>query len=182
MGKPDAAPKRIWRRQRPEQEALDGGSRPPVSSVDDALNGLFDDAVPDTSLLYSLDGHSVPQSCLDGGGEAAGGSLNAGMPPAPALSPADAPGSLLPPALLPLPRSHMEVLCSDGTLSVCACKVYQRDALLLALFLSNACDLPLEELSCDVTSEEVKVPRAYVFLSRDGRRATRHLISPALLL
>nr|XP_023672930.1 AP-4 complex subunit epsilon-1 [Paramormyrops kingsleyae] len=161
MGKPDAAPKRIWRRQRPDQEALDGGSRPPVSSVDDTLDGLFDDAVPDSALLYSLDGPSVPQSCLDGGGEAAGGSLDAGMAPAPVLSPGDAPGSLLPPALLALPRSDMEALCSDGTLSVCACKVYQRDALLLALFLSNACDLPLEELSCDVTSEEAKVTDGY---------------------
>uniref|UniRef100_A0A8C9TDH7 AP-4 complex subunit epsilon n=1 Tax=Scleropages formosus TaxID=113540 RepID=A0A8C9TDH7_SCLFO len=66
--------------------------------------------------------------------------------------------SRLPATLVGLLRSDVEELCSGESLSLSACKVFDADALVLAIFLSNISDSSIQEVSCLISSEQLKVP------------------------
>ncbi|XP_036391210.1 AP-4 complex subunit epsilon-1 [Megalops cyprinoides] len=65
--------------------------------------------------------------------------------------------SRLPLELCELGHSQILNLSSDHTLSLSVCKVYREDALVLVIFICNTSSSPVDEISVQLSSEELKV-------------------------
>ncbi|KAL4660713.1 AP-4 complex subunit epsilon-1 [Arapaima gigas] len=181
MGKPETSSQRFRRKARPEEFSAISKS-PAVSSVfsssNSAMDDLLDDVVSEPIGVCPLVEPAVVQNHSDSmsdavpavdatelvvASEAPVSSLTGGSMPLGQLSSQlgqDLESSLashLPGLLSGLLRSGIEELCSGEGLSLSACKVYDDDALVLAIFLSNTSDSSIQEVSCLLSSEQLQL-------------------------
>ncbi|KAI5614835.1 AP-4 complex subunit epsilon-1, partial [Silurus asotus] len=75
----------------------------------------------------------------------------------------------LPSELDDLPHSEIITLTSDPRLSISCCRVYRDDALLLALFICNTTEIPLCDVTVELSCEELEVTYRNVIECLEGR-------------
>lgn len=63
----------------------------------------------------------------------------------------------LPSKLEDLPHSNIISLTSDPHLSISCCRVYKDDALLLVLFICNTTEMPIHNVTVELSCEELEV-------------------------
>uniref|UniRef100_A0A8C9V705 AP-4 complex subunit epsilon n=1 Tax=Scleropages formosus TaxID=113540 RepID=A0A8C9V705_SCLFO len=169
LGKPEASSSQRFRRKVRPEDPSDVNRSLAVSSSfshsSSALDVLLDNAIPDPTNLSDSTSEAVPAVGNTEVVEASEvSSLSGGSGPLAQPSSqvergleSDLP-SRLPATLVGLLRSDVEELCSGESLSLSACKVFDADALVLAIFLSNISDSSIQEVSCLISSEQLKVP------------------------
>ncbi|KPP66345.1 AP-4 complex subunit epsilon-1-like, partial [Scleropages formosus] len=180
LGKPEASSSQRFRRKVRPEDPSDVNRSLAVSSSfshsSSALDVLLDNAIPDPTAVCLLVEPASAQNLSDSTSEAVPAvgntevveasevsSLSGGSGPLAQPSSqvergleSDLP-SRLPATLVGLLRSDVEELCSGESLSLSACKVFDADALVLAIFLSNISDSSIQEVSCLISSEQLKV-------------------------
>lgn len=142
----------------------------PAESAPSAVGDLLCDSPVDTPSPTQDSGAVANGCCSDSeltNGDAVGGELR--LPGEDGLDCEDGPAptgdvglaSRLPGDLAGLPRSHVTLLGSDGSLDLSACHVQDEDSLALLVFVHNISSSDIQQVLLELHSDELEV--IYIF-------------------